>query len=92
MRTLLVLYDQCLEPRQLLGVRVGKVAVLSELLVHLLGGASIVPSGFSTSFLAEVLFPLGAVSVYEAHQAHGVAAEFGFRAGNPAHREVVVDH
>lgn len=91
-RALLVLGNQCLEPRQLLGVRVGKVAVLSELLVHLLSGAGDVPSGFSTSFLAEAMSPRGLVLFYEAHQAHGVAAEFGFRAGNPVHREVVVDH
>lgn len=49
-------------------------------------------SGFSTSFLAEVLSPQGSVSFYEAHQAHGVAAEVAFRSGYPANREVVVVH
>lgn len=92
-RALLVLGNQCLEPRQLLGVRVGKVAVLSEQLVHLLSGAGDVPpSGFRTSFLAEVLFPWGLVLFYDAHQAHGVAAEFAFRAEHRADRNVVVDH
>ena len=34
-RALLVLGNQCLEPRQLLGVRVGKVAVIDRVMNHL---------------------------------------------------------
>lgn len=49
-------------------------------------------TGGSTSFLAEMLFPRGLVLFYDAHQAHGVAAEFAFRAERRADRNVVVDH
>ena len=59
-RALLVLGNQCLEPRQLLGVRVGKVAVLSEQLVHLLSGAGDVPPlGVQNFFSRGSVVPLG---------------------------------